>query len=149
MNTMRRLFALGLLLCSLTACNRDDLQLPGAVEETSNDDANRKPQDPYVVSADVAKTGSAVDEHGAIATPKSAFAPNETVFLSIDAKGRRQGDRVHVYWFHEDGTSRKDEEKILEGPYVYFEFQSAEAGKFHAEVDINERPVGLTDFEVK
>jgi hypothetical protein len=148
MNASLRLFAIGLLVCLLAACNRQGPELPAAVDDDNNG-ANRAAQDPYVVTADAAKTGAAVDEQGAIAEAKSVFAPNETVFLSMESKGRRLGARVTVYWFYADGTSRKEETKQLSGPYVYFEYQPTETGQFRAEVDVNDRPIGLIDFEVK
>lgn len=149
MNTMRRLSVLSLMLCALAACNRDDLQLPGAVADNADDAANRDAADPYIVSGTVGKTGAAIDEHGNINDPKTVFAPNEKVYVSMDAKGRRRGDRVQVYWFHADGVSRKEEEKKIEGPFVAFDFVPAETGKYSIEIDVNERPIGLTDFEVK
>lgn len=148
MNTTLRVLATALVLLMVAGCNRDGLQLPGAVEE-KDDQANREANDPYMVSATAAKIGAAVDESGDISEPRTTFAPNDTVFLSMDAKGRRMGDRVKVYWFHEDGKSRREDEKVLDGPFVYFEYQPTESGKFHAEVDVNERPIGLVDFEVK
>ena len=148
MNTTLRVLATALVLLMAAGCNRDGLQLPDAVDE-KDDRADQAANDPYMVSATAAKTGSAVDENGDISEPKTTFAPNDTVFLSMDAKGRRMGDRVRVYWFNEDGKSRKEDEKVLEGPFVYFEYQPTESGKFHAEVDVNERPIGLVDFDVK
>ncbi len=147
MNNPLRFLATGLVLCLLAACNRDGMQLPGAVEEKQDD--TRGATDPFEVSATAAKTGSTMGDQGAISVPQTSFAVGDTVFLSMDAKGRRMGDRVRVFWFHEDGKSRKEEEKVLQGPYVHFEYQPTETGKFHAEVDVNDRAIGLIDFEVK
>lgn len=149
MNTMFRLSVIGFMLCTLMACNRDKLQLPGAVEETADEYANRDAAAPFIVSGTAGKVGAAVAENGDISEPKTVFAPDEKVYVSMNAKGRRQGDRVRVYWFHSDGLSRKEEEKKIEGPFVAFDFVPAESGKFSIEIDVNDRPIGLVDFEVK
>ncbi len=149
MNTMRRLSALGLMLCALAACNRDDLQLPKAVEGSAEEPAIRDPATPFVVSATAGKVGAAIDGNGDISEARTTFAPDEKVYVSMNAKGRRQGDRVHVYWFHSDGLSRKEEEKKIAGPFVAFDFSPSETGRYSIEIDVNDRPIGLVDFEVK
>ena len=149
MNTMQRLSALGLMLCALAACNRDDLQLPKAAEASVDEPATRDPATPYVVSGTVGKIGAAIDGNGDISEARTTFAPDEKVYVSMNAKGRRQGDRVHVYWFHSDGLSRKEEGKQIAGPFVAFDFTPSETGKYSIEIDVNERPIGLVDFEVK
>ena len=147
MNILVRFLAAGLMVSLLASCNRDSLQLPEKVEEAKDD--GREASDAFVVSATAAKIGAAVDDQGAISEPQTSFAIGDTVFLSMEAKGRRLGDRVRVFWFHEDGKSRKEEEKTLTGPYVHFEYQPEETGVFHTEVDVNDNPIGLVDFEVK
>lgn len=147
MNMTLRVLATTLAMLVLSGCNRDGMQLPGAVEEAQQDD--RASNDPFVVAGDAGKVGAAVDGNGDISEPKVVFAPNETVYVSMDAKGRRQGDRVRVFWFHADGLSRKEEEKRIEGPFVAFDYVPTEAGRFRIAIDLNDRPIGLVDFEVQ
>lgn len=148
MNKTLRVLATAAALLMVAGCNRDGLQLPGAVEEEARDAAGAA-NDPFLVSGTAGKTGAAIDQNGEITEPKTVFATNDTVYLSMDAKGRRAGDRVRVYWFHQDGLARKEEEKPIKGPFVAFDFAPSEAGRYSVEIDVNERPIGLVDFEVK
>ena len=149
MNTTLRVLATSLAVLLVAGCNRDGLQLPKAVGEGNQGEAGGQPADPYLVSGTAGKVGAAIDDQGDIMEPKVVFSPNETVYLSMDAKGRRPGDRVRVYWFHQDGISRREEEKQVEGPFVAFDYAPTETGKFNVEIDVNEKPIGLVDFEVK
>ena len=133
----------------MAACNRDDLQLPKAVEGSADEPAIRDPATPFVVSGTAGKVGAAIDGNGDISEARTTFAPDEKVYVSMNAKGRRPGDRVHVYWFHSDGLSRKEEEKKIAGPFVAFDFSPSETGRYSIEIDVNDRPIGLVDFEVK
>ena len=144
-----RILAASALLLSLAACNRQGPELPAAVDSTKNAADNANGVDTVVVSPTAAFVGSALDENGDIATPQRDFAVADTVYVSVPSKGRRLGDRLEVFWFHQDGRSRKDEIKNIAGPFTAFEFQPSEVGKYNVEVDVNNRPIALVEFEVK
>ena len=93
--------------------------------------------------------GSALARDQSIATPKTQFAVGETVYLSVPGKNKPPGSNIEVFWFHQDGKSRKDESKQMIGTNVAFEFVAQEAGKYNVEIDVNGRPIGLTEFTVQ
>lgn len=149
MTLIHRTLCLALLTCALAACNRQGPETPTAI------DAHPAPKDdPNGVSTvevkpNVAFVGSAIDDRGDLVTPQHNFATGATVYISVPSNGRKMGDRMEVFWFHEDGKSRKDEHKKIAGPFTAFEFQPGEAGKYNVEVDVNNRPIALVEFEVK
>ena len=147
--TWKGSLGLVLLACALAACNRQGPEQPTAIDA---DPATR--QDPngigtVEVAPDTAFVGSAVDDRGDLLTPQYEFTTGSTVYVSVPTKGRKMGDRMEVFWFHDDGRSRKDEAKKIAGPFTAFEFQPSEAGKYNVEVDVNNRPIALVEFEVK
>jgi hypothetical protein len=148
--TWNRALGLVLVACALAACNRQGPELPTAV------DANPKPKQQDAngvgtveVAPDTAFVGSAIDDRGDLVTPRHDFAVDSTVYVSVPTKGYRMGSRMEVFWFHEDGKSRKDEAKKVAGPFTAFEFKPSDAGKYNVEVDVNNRPIALVEFEVK
>jgi hypothetical protein len=54
-----------------------------------------------------------------------------------------------VFWFHDDGKSRKDERKAIQGAFTVFELQAADPGTYNTEVDVDGRPVALVEFVVR
>ncbi len=147
--TWKHAAGLVLLACSLAACNRQGPEPPTAI------DTNPAPkQDPNGVSTvdvapDTAFVGSVIDAGGDLVTPQYDFGVGSTVYVSVPTKGHNLGDRLEVFWFHEDGLPRKDEHRKIDGPFTAFEFRPSEAGKYNVEVDVNNRPIALVEFEVK
>jgi hypothetical protein len=71
------------------------------------------------------------------------------VYISVPTKfGRKQGERLEVFWFNQ-GKSQKEDTKNIQGPFTVFEFAPTDAGAYNVEVDANGRPVALVQFEVK
>ena len=82
--------------------------------------------------------------------PAREFQSGQKVYISVPTKyGRKIGDKLDIFWFHDDGRSRKDDKKPIEGPFTVFEFAPTDAGLYHVEVDANGRPIALVEFEVK
>lgn len=148
MTPMQRLTVALLLACGLVACNRKGPELPTDVKATA-DAANSEGVEPVVVDPNAAFVGAAVDGAGEITQPQREFKSGETVYISVPSKGRQLGSSVEIFWFHDDGRSRKDETKRIEGPFTVFEFAPKDAGKYNTEVDVNGRPIALVEFEVK
>lgn len=144
-----RIVCLALLACALAACNRQGPEVPTAI------DAKPAPKDDpngvgtVEVAPDVAFVGPEIDDRGDLVTRQHDFTTGATVYVSIPSKGRRMGDRMEVFWFHEDGLSRKEEARKVAGPFTAFEFKPSEIGKYNVEVDVNNRPIALVEFEVK
>ncbi len=145
----KRTLGVVLLAGALVACNRQGPEQPTAID--SNPASNEDPNGIGTVEVlpNTAFIGSAIDDRGDLVTPQHSFATGSTVYVSVPSKGRKMGDRMEVFWFHEDGRSRKDEDKKIAGPFTAFEFQPSEAGKYNVEVDVNNRPIALVEFEVR
>lgn len=139
-----------LLLLALAACNR---QGPGDPKQVDDNKALQETGDgieSVVVSPDAAKVGSEASEAGDIVTETRAFELGQKVYISVPTKfGRKIGDKLEIFWFHDDGRSRRDEAKQVAGPFTVFEFTPTDAGPYNVEVAGNGRPVALVQFEVK
>ena len=142
---------LGLVLLAgaLVACNRQGLEQPATVDTNPAAQENPNGIGTVEVANDAAFIGSAIDDRGDLVTPQFTFAIDSTVYVSVPSKGRKLGDRMEVFWFHEDGRSRKEEQKDIAGPFTAFEFKPTEAGAYNVEVGVNNRPIALVEFEVK
>lgn len=147
--TRKHTAGLLLLACALAACNRQGPEQPSAIDPNPSAKENPNGVSTVEVAPDTAFVGSAIDDRGDLVTPQHDFATGSTVYVSVPTKGRKIGDRMEVFWFHEDGLSRKDEHKKIAGAFTAFEFQPSEVGKYNVEVDVNSRPIALVEFEVK
>ncbi|MDI1252294.1 hypothetical protein [Thermomonas sp.] len=147
--TRNRTLSLILLACALVACNRQAPELPTAVDKTPTPKEDPNGIGTVEVAPDAAFVGPAIDDRGDLVTRQYDFATGTTVYVSVPTKGRKIGDRMEVFWFHQDGRLRKDEHKKIAGPFTAFEFQPSEAGKYNVEVDVNNQPIALVEFEVK
>lgn len=142
-----RLLAIGVLACAVLACNRQGPELPvqGAAEADADGAAG---VETVVVDPNAGFLGTSINENGEIVSPQRQFKLGETVYLSVPSKGRRLGSALEVFWFHEDGVSRKNEPKRIEGAFTTFEFSPEEAGRYNVELALDGRTFGLVEFEV-
>lgn len=131
----------------VAGCNREGPVIP--TNEAGKSGAGPDAREAFVVTGDAGKVGSALAPDQSIATPKTRFAVGETVYLSVPAKNKPPGSRIDVFWFHEDGKSRKDDSRRFERANLAFEFVPKDAGKYNVEIDLNGRPIGLTEFTVQ
>ena len=145
----KRTLGLVMLAGVLAACNRQGPDVPTAIDTNPAPKENPNGIGTVEVANDAAFIGSAIDDRGDLVTPQLEFTTGATVYVSVPSKGRKMGDQMEVFWFHDDGQSRKDETKKIEGPFTAFEFKPSEAGKYNVEVDVNNRPIALVEFEVK
>ena len=107
--------------------------------------------EPTVVAADAVTIGSALGPDQAAISPKPAYAVSDTVHASASAGGRA-GGVARAYWTYQDGTSHKEEEKPVTGDVVSFDFSQADgmqAGAYNVQIDIDDVPVGIADFQVQ
>lgn len=151
MNTTLRVLATALVLLAVTGCNRQGPELPRGVDDNKSvDEASGDGVQSVVVNPNAAKVGSAVDDQGAISAPAQEFSAGQTIYISVPTQyGRKVGDRLEVFWFHDDGRSRKDEQKVIAGPHTVFELIAKDPGPYNVEVDANGRPIALVQFTVK
>ena len=148
--TPTRILGSVLLALALAACNRQGPDAPKPVADKPAADAVGEGVQPVMVSPDAAAVGTEVDEAGEITAPVREFQSGQKVYISVPTKyGRKVGDKLDIFWFHDDGRSRKDDKKPIEGPFTVFEFAPTDAGLYHVEVDANGRPIALVEFEVK
>jgi len=148
-HTWKRTLGLILLTGALVACNRQGLEQPTAIDTNAARQENPNGIGTVEVANNVAFVGSAIDDRGDLVTPQYDFTTGATVYVSVPTQGRKLGDRMEAFWFHDDGRSRKEEAKPINGPFTAFEFEPTEAGKYNVEVAVNNRPIALVEFEVK
>lgn len=150
MTSIPRIAGSALLLLALVACNRQGPEVPKAVDDNKDAQVRGDGIESVVVSPDAAKVGSEVDGAGDIANEVRAFEAGQKVYISVPTKfGRKVGDKLEIFWFHDDNRSRRDEQKRIAGPFTVFEFAPSDVGNYNVEVDANGRPIALVQFEVK
>ena len=150
MNPTLRITGSTLLLLALVACNRQGPDAPKPVDDNKAAQDQGNGVQSVMVSPDAAKVGSEANEAGDIVTEARAFEVGQKVYISVPNKfGRKLGDKLEIFWFHDDGRSRRDETKQIAGPFTVFEFSPTDAGRYNVEVDANGRPIALVQFEVK
>jgi predicted small lipoprotein YifL len=150
MNTTLRVLATALVLAMVAGCNRQGPEVPRGVDDNASVDEIGDGVQPVVVNPNAAKVGAAVDARGAIATPATEFKAGDTIYISVPTQyGRKVGDRLEIFWFHDDGRSRKDESKVIAGPFTSFEMIAKDPGPYNVEVDANGRPIALVQFTIK
>lgn len=150
MTSTLRIAGPALLLLALAACNRQGPEVPKAVDDNRTVQDQGDGIESVMVSPDAAKVGSEANEAGDIVAEARAFEVGQKVYISVPTKfGRKIGDKLEIFWFHDDGRSRRDEQKQIAGPFTVFEFSPAEAGPYNVEVAANGRPIALVQFEVK
>lgn len=150
MNTTLRVLTTTLAVLVLAGCNRQGPEVPRGVDDNKSVDDYGDGVQPVVVNPNAAKVGSAVDDQGAISTPATELSIGQTVYISVPTKyGRKTGDRLEIFWFHDDGRSRKDDRKVIAGPNTVFELIAKDAGPYNVEVDANGRPIALVQFTIK
>jgi predicted ATPase len=90
------------------------------------------------------------DGAGDIANEVRTFDAGQKVYISVPAKfGRKIGDKLEIFWFHDDNRSRHEEQKQIAGPFTVFEFAPTDVGAYNVEIAANGRPIALVQFEVK
>ena len=150
--TSRPTRLLGLFLCALAlaACNRQGPQVPKAVDDNAEAQDHGDGVQSVVVNPDAAKVGSEVDGAGDIVAETRQFKAGENIYISVPMKfGRKAGDQLEIFWFHEDGRSRKEDRKRIAGPFTVFEYAPADAGEYNVEVAANGQPIALVQFVVE
>ena len=151
MTPVTRSLCLLLAVTALAACNRQGPQVPKPVDDnTSAPQRHDDGVESVTVNPNAAKAGAEVDGNGDIATPMHEFKSGQTVYISVPTKfGRKQGERLDVFWFHDDGRTRKEDRKVIAGAYTVFEMIAKDPGPYNVEVDANDRPIALVQFTIK
>jgi hypothetical protein len=150
MTSTLRIAGSALLLLALVACNRQGPETPKAVDDNKDVQDQNDGIESVVVSPDAAKVGSEANDAGDIVTEARVFEAGQKVHISVPTRfGRKIGERLEIFWFHDDGRSRRDEAKQIAGPFTLFEFTPADAGPYNVEIAANGRPIALVQFEVK
>lgn len=157
--TLPSLAAIALALL-LSGCDKQatpepaaDVPAPAATTPAEPVDLSTSTEkaEPTTVAADAVIVGSALGPDQAAISPKPAYAAADTVYASASAAGRA-GAIARVYWTYQDGTSDKEEEKPVAGDIVNFSFSQADGmqpGAYNVQIDIDDVPVGIADFQVQ
>jgi len=105
-----------------------------------------------VTSVDV---GNAIGADNKVSTPMSAFAPKDTIYVSVATDGMATNVPVTAKWTYQDGQTVGTETKTLNasGPSVV-EFHANKpsgwpAGTYKVEVSVNNMIAQTKDFTVK
>ncbi|WP_133480175.1 hypothetical protein [Cognatilysobacter segetis] len=108
---------------------------------------------PYTVPANALTLGNALGPNGAVATPASTFTVNDTIHVTFPMTGRTPGAPVTVFWTYQDGRTHHEERGPLPaGTFGHYTFSKAEGmqpGRYNVEVQIANRPIGISDFVVQ
>lgn len=108
---------------------------------------------PVTVSADALTLGTAVGPNGAVTAKTNEFALADTVHATFPLAGRPPGAKVTVFWTYQDGRSHHEERGTLPaGEFADYQFDRAKGmqpGKYNVEVQLNDRPIGISDFVVR
>ena len=98
--------------------------------------------------------GTAVEADGSVTAQVRTFDSSDVVHASMPLDGVSGDSPISVYWTAQDGDTLKEE--MVDVPagkdHVTFHFSSEDgmkAGKYSVQMDVNFRPVGLVDFEVR
>lgn len=146
----KSLIAIALSCAMLTACNRQGPEAPKGVDDTQSYQETGDGVESVVVNPDAAHVGRAVDAAGDIAEPANRFKAGETVYISVPTKfGLQDGQQLEIFWFHDDGRSRKDDARKIESAFTAFEFVPSDTGEYNVEVAASGRPIALVQFEVE
>ena len=150
MTSTLRITGFALLLLALVACNRQGPEAPKGVDDNKEVHDQTDGVESVVVSPDAAKVGSEVNDAGDIVTESHVFDVGQKIHISVPTKfGRKLGDSLEIFWFHDDSRSRRDERKPIRGPFTAFEFTPVDPGAYNVEVAATGRPIALVQFEVK
>ena len=87
-------------------------------------------------------------------SPSAQFTLADSIYASASVSGKPAGATASVFWTYQDGTAHKQESKKLAGGQqsVWFSFTKADGmkpGKYNVEIDVDMKPVGIADFQVK
>lgn len=130
----------------------------GAASDHANTNANPSGNgstaQQVVIAADAVAVGNVVGDNGAVAAGKTAYATTDTVYASVPVGGYPSNSEVAIFWFAENGSSIKDERRpiAVDAKFMNFSLSAADGmapGRYTAQIDIGETPVGMADFVVK
>ncbi|GGZ70764.1 hypothetical protein GCM10008101_26390 [Lysobacter xinjiangensis] len=145
----------------LAACNEGAEDMPAATSKTERPTGASTPSgvsgglNPVSVDANAIAVGTQVNGDVAVRADSPQFTVNDTVYASY-SEGRLppSGGNARVYWTYQDGRTHKEETaKIEPGQQaVLFSFSAADGmkpGRYNVQIDINMRPVGIVDFQIR
>jgi hypothetical protein len=160
-----------LLLLSMAACGRGEeaasegegtapIQDSGSVTAPEQqwdagiaDPVPADAQAPVEVGANSVVLGTGIDSDRLV-QPKNVFSTTETVHAAAAVPGGAGGARANVYWTYQDGRTHHEEERTISpgAKLVVFTFgrnQGLQPGAYNVQIDINDQPVGISDFRVE
>ncbi|GAB6194998.1 hypothetical protein [Lysobacter xanthus] len=108
---------------------------------------------PVTVSANALAVGNQLGSDGNVVARASSFAIGDTVHVAFPTAGRQPGAPVTVFWTYQDGRTHHEERGALQStPFAHYEFdrqKGMQPGKYNVEVQIANRPIGISDFVVQ
>jgi hypothetical protein len=110
---------------------------------------------PRGVSYEGAQLGTAVGGDKSITNPTNDFAPNDTIYVSIETSGTSASTTLAARWTYEDGQEVDRSETTIapSGPeHTELHISKADGwpeGEYHVEIMLDGRSVETLDFEVE
>jgi hypothetical protein len=98
--------------------------------------------------------GSALDASKRVVEPKSAFAPTDTIYASVDTTGSEAPVRLTARWTSEDGQVVNESSKTAGAEPSTTEFEITKpsgwpAGSYQVEILANGATASVQRFEVR
>lgn len=109
---------------------------------------------PNTVRADALKVGPSLGPDGAAVPASAPFGMADTVHVSFPTRGLVPSAPVIVYWTYQDGRTHHIERSTLpasgeQAVYRFAQAQGMKPGQYNVEVQVNNRPIGISDFVVR
>ncbi|HTO09102.1 MAG TPA: hypothetical protein VMR86_18775 [Myxococcota bacterium] len=145
----RALVACALLALAVGACKRQQQAEPAPAPATP------PVSSPGAFRVTAVDLGNMIDTAKRVTTPTNQFAPNDTIYASVQSDGSASQVAMVARWTYEDGQTVNETTQVIapSGPTVT-EFHIAKAsgwpaGKYKVEVTANGALAGSREFEIK
>jgi len=109
---------------------------------------------PAAVTFGAVELGSTVDANHKVLASSTSFAPNDTIYASVDTSGSGTAT-LAAKWTYQDGQTVHEDSKTLDasGPettaFMISKPSGFPAGNYKVEITLNGNPVASKDFSVK
>ena len=146
-------------VASLTGCGSEDETPVAPKSAKARSEAPADPRKdpagavPVTVSANALTLGASLGPTGEAVRGNGQFTLDDTVHVSFPSRGRPAGAPVTVYWTYQDGRTHRIERATLPaGEFAHYTFSKAtgmKPGNYNVEVQVANRPIGISDFVVR
>ncbi|HEX7111415.1 MAG TPA: hypothetical protein VF216_03150 [Mizugakiibacter sp.] len=157
--TKRFLTAAAMLVAALAlgACGKQQEQAPPAAPAAQATAPAAPAPMPAVMPVRVVAVdlGSAIGADMKITTPKTTFAPGDTIYASVSTEGSAPSAKLHAKWSYQDGQTVNESDTTIQpsGPAVTaFHISKPDGfpeGHYKIDISLDGVPAISKDFDVK